>query len=496
VSDSLFEEVPGREVLSIAAFYDQVTAALDVAFPAHGDLWVRGEVQKCTESRGHAYIDLIDPDETGARTPSVLNVKCWQRTWAPLKRELADSGLVLAPGMTVSIRGQVDLYKARGSLSLVLQELDVTALLGRLAKERQELLDALAAEGLLDAQRRLDLPVVPLRIGLVASPGTEGCNDFLGQLLSSGFGFQVTVARALVQGDRAPAEVAGAVAALDTMDLDVICVVRGGGSKAMLADGLFTRFPKPEVCLAFHDSADAPAGQITYTSGYSSANADSVDITVRGIGGHGAHPQKTKDPVLLAAQIVVALQTIVSRETRPGEAVVVTVGTIHGGTKNNIIPDEVKLQLTVRTFGDESRTQTLNAIKRIVNGCAVTAGVPADLMPVIKFGADYTPSLYNDPALTERLVSLFGAEFGATNVVAKEAGTGAEDFSRYGRTADKIPICMFNVGAVNPAVYAAAKKDGTALPSLHSSKWAPDAEPAIKTGITALTLAALDLLAH
>ena len=271
---------------------------------------------------------------------------------------------------------------------------------------------------------------------------------------------------------------------------------RGGGSKAMLADGLFTRFPKPEVCLAFHDSADAPAGQITYTSGYSSANADSVDITVRGIGGHGAHPQKTKDPVLLAAQIVVALQTIVSRETRPGEAVVVTVGTIHGGTKNNIIPDEVKLQLTVRTFGDESRTQTLNAIKRIVNGCAVTAGVPADLMPVIKFGADYTPSLYNDPALTERLVSLFGAEFGATNVVAKEAGTGAEDFSRYGRTADKIPICMFNVGAVNPAVYAAAKKDGTALPSLHSSKWAPDAEPAIKTGITALTLAALDLLAH
>ena len=235
MSDSLFEEVPGREVLSIAAFYDQVTAALDAAFPARGDLWVRGEVQKYTESRGHAYIDLIDPDETGARTPSVLNVKCWQRTWAPLKRELADSGLVLAPGMTVSIRGQVDLYKARGSLSLVLQELDVTALLGRLAKERQALLDALTAEGLLDAQRLLDLPVVPLRIGLVASPGTEGCNDFLGQLLSSGFGFEVTMARALVQGDRAPAEVAGAVAALDAMDLDVICVVRGGGSKADLA---------------------------------------------------------------------------------------------------------------------------------------------------------------------------------------------------------------------------------------------------------------------
>lgn len=235
MSDLLFDEVSDRDVLSIAAFYDQVTTALDAAFPARGDLWVRGEVQKCTESRGHAYIDLIDPDETGARTPSVLSVKCWQRTWAPLKRELADSGLILAPGMTVSIRGQVDLYKARGSLSLILQELDVTALLGRLAQERQALLDALAAEGLLDAQRHLALPVVPLRIGLVASPGTEGCNDFLGQLRSSGFGFQVTVARALVQGERAPMEVAGALASLDAMNLDLLCVVRGGGSKADLA---------------------------------------------------------------------------------------------------------------------------------------------------------------------------------------------------------------------------------------------------------------------
>ena len=269
---------------------------------------------------------------------------------------------------------------------------------------------------------------------------------------------------------------------------------RGGGAKAMIADGLFKRFPRPDFCVAFHDSADAPAGLITYATGYSSANADSVDITVRGIGGHGASPHKTKDPVLLAAQIVVALQSIVSRETRPGETVVVTVGTIHGGTKNNIIPDEVKLQLTVRTYSDDSRRKTLEAIKRIARGCGVTAGLPEDLMPEVKMGADYTPSLYNDPELARRITGVLSAQFGETNVAMKVPGAGAEDFSRYGRTEEKIPIFMFNVGAVNREVYARAMKNGTALPSLHSSHWAPDPEPTIRTGVTAMTAAALDLL--
>ena len=269
---------------------------------------------------------------------------------------------------------------------------------------------------------------------------------------------------------------------------------RGGGAKAMIADGLFTRFPRPDYCVAFHDSAETPAGLISYASGYSSANADSVDITVRGFGGHGAYPHKTKDPILLAAELIVNLQSIVSRETRPGDAVVVTVGSIHGGTKNNVIPDEVKLQLTVRTYGDDSRRQTLEAVKRIARGCAITAGLPEELMPVVKMGADYTPSLYNDPKLTQRVVGVLSEQFGETNVVTKEPGTGAEDFSRYGRTEDKIPIFMFNVGAVNREVYAAAKKNGIALPSLHSSRWAPDPAPTIKTGVTALTAAALDLL--
>jgi len=269
---------------------------------------------------------------------------------------------------------------------------------------------------------------------------------------------------------------------------------RGGGAKAMLATGLFNHFPRPDYCLALHDSADSPAGTLGYTPGYSSANADSVDITVRGIGGHGAHPEKTKDPVLLAAEIVVALQTIVSRETKPGEAVVVTVGTIHGGTKNNIIPDEVKLSLTVRTFGDESRQKTLAAVKRIALGCAVTAGVSEELLPIVKFGDDHTPSLYNDPHLTERCKNIFTAWFGATNVAAKSPGTGAEDFSRYGRTPEKIPIFMFSVGAVSPDVYAAAQKSSQVLPSLHSSGWAPAAEPTIKTAVTAMSACVLDLL--
>ncbi len=271
---------------------------------------------------------------------------------------------------------------------------------------------------------------------------------------------------------------------------------RGGGAKAMIADGLFQRFPRPDYCVAFHDSAEAPAGLITYAPGFATANADSVDITVRGIGGHGAYPHKTKDPVLLAAQIIIALQTIVSRETRPGEAVVVTVGSIHGGTKNNVIPDEVKLQLTVRTYGEESRRQTLAAVQRIARGCGIAAGLPDNLLPVVKMGADYTPSLYNDPQLSARVTAVLATRFGNASVVEKEPGTGAEDFSRYGRTPEKIPIFMFNVGAVNPQTYADAQRDGTVLPSLHSSHWAPDAEPAIKTGVSALTAAALDLLGN
>ncbi len=269
---------------------------------------------------------------------------------------------------------------------------------------------------------------------------------------------------------------------------------RGGGAMAMLSDGLFTRFPKPDFCVALHDSADLPAGTIGYTPGYAMANVNSVDITVRGVGGHGAHPDRTKDPVVLASQIVVALQTIVSREVKPGDPAVVTVGSIHGGTKHNIIPDEMKLQLTVRSYSEDVRLQTLDAIQRIARGQAIAAGLPEELMPVVKVSDEFTPATYNDPKLTARLVDVFKSCFGETNVLSRPASMGGEDFGQFGRTAEKIPICMFSVGAVNPEVYADAKRTGKSLPSLHSPFWLPDAEPTLRTGVNAMTAAVLELM--
>ncbi len=268
----------------------------------------------------------------------------------------------------------------------------------------------------------------------------------------------------------------------------------GGGARRMLADGLFTRFPRPDFCIALHDTASAPAGSINYTPGFSAANVDSVDISVRGVGGHGAHPYRTKDPVVLASQIVLALQTIVSREIKAGEPAVVTVGSIHGGTKHNIIPDEVKLQLTVRSYSDEVRKRVLAAIPRIVRGQALAAGMPEDHMPVVHIGPEYTPAVYNDPKLTERLVGVFRSLLGEVNVVEEKPGMGGEDFGEYGRTEHKIPICMFDIGAAKRESFEESRRTGKPLPGLHSALFAPDPEPTLKTGITATTAAVLELM--
>ncbi len=268
----------------------------------------------------------------------------------------------------------------------------------------------------------------------------------------------------------------------------------GGGAKRMLADGLFKRFPKPDFAIALHDDASTPAGMISYTPGFSAANVDSVDITVRGLGGHGAHPEKCKDPVVLASQIVLALQTIVSREIKPGDPAVVTVGSIHGGTKHNIIPDEVKLQLTVRSYSDEVRQQVLTAIPRIVRGQAIAAGMPDDRLPVVDIAREYTPAVYNDPKLTERLMCVFRSLFGEANVVEEKPSMGGEDFGEYGRTEHKIPICMFDLGAAKRELYDESRRTGKPLPGLHSSLFAPDPEPTLKTGITAMTAAVLELM--
>lgn len=269
---------------------------------------------------------------------------------------------------------------------------------------------------------------------------------------------------------------------------------RGGGARRMLADGLFTRFPKPDFCIALHDDSSLAAGTVGYTEGFALANVDSVDITVRGVGGHGAYPHATKDPVVLASEIVLALQTIVSREITPGEPAVVTVGSIHGGSKHNIIPDEVHLQLTLRSYTDDVRQQTIAAVKRITRGLALAAGVPEDRMPVVELSDDFTPATYNTPELTLRLAGVFKTWLGPENVIRKKPVMGGEDFSEYGRTEHKIPICIFMVGAVSPEAVAESTRTGKSLRSLHSPLFAPVPEPTIKTGVTAMTAAVLELM--
>ncbi len=270
---------------------------------------------------------------------------------------------------------------------------------------------------------------------------------------------------------------------------------RGIGARAMLAEGLYRRFPKPDFALAIHDSATLPHGTVGTIEGFAMANVDMVDITVRGIGGHGAYPHTTKDPVVLAARIVVALQTIVSRETRPVDPAVVTVGSIHGGTKHNIIPDEVKLQLTLRSYTDEVRARTIEAVRRICRGEAIAAGIPDDRMPVVTVADEGTPATYNDPALTRRVRGALTDWLGADKLVTIEPEMGGEDFSQFGRTVEKVPLCLFRIGTVAPEKIAASQRSGMPLPSLHSNKFAPVPEPTIKTGVTALTAAALELLA-
>lgn len=269
----------------------------------------------------------------------------------------------------------------------------------------------------------------------------------------------------------------------------------GQGARAMLRDGLFTRFPKPDFCLALHDKADMAAGDVGCVPGPAYANVDSLDVIVRGVGGHGAWPHTTKDPIVLASQIVLALQTIVSRETEPGQPAVVTVGAMHGGTKRNVIPDEVLLQLTIRTYSEEVRQRTLESIRRIVRGQALAAGVPEDRLPLISQPEESFSVLTNNIALTERLMGVFKGWFGPEHVHQAKPTMGGEDFAEYGRTPDQIPICIFWVGGVNREKFEEARRTGKPLPSLHSPFWAPEPEPTIKTGVTAMSAAVLELLA-
>ena len=269
----------------------------------------------------------------------------------------------------------------------------------------------------------------------------------------------------------------------------------GYGARALLRAGLYEKFGKPQFALGFHDKADMQTGHIGVTEGYTYANVDSVDVTVRGVGGHGAYPHKTKDPIVLAAEMINAWQTIASRENNPLDPIVVTVGSIHGGTKHNIIPDEVKMQLTVRTYKADTRERVLAAIDQIAKGCAMAAGIPSERAPIVSVNRDqFTPATYNNPDLTKRLVAVWKNSLGNENVEIVDATMGGEDFSEYSLPDHSIPAVDFHVGAVDPVKIADSKKNGTALPSLHSSKFAPVPEPTIRTGIVAMTAAVLELM--
>jgi hippurate hydrolase len=266
------------------------------------------------------------------------------------------------------------------------------------------------------------------------------------------------------------------------------------GAKAMLEDGLFTRFPKPDYLLAFHDSATLPAGTIGVTNGYVLANVDTVNVTVKGIGGHGAYPQNTKDPIVLASRIVVALQTLVSRENNPLEPAVVTVGSFHAGTKSNIIPDEAKLALTVRNYTPETRKLLLDGIRRIARGEAIAAGLPEDKMPVVEIEEPSADATFNTPEFSERLTKLFQAHFGEGRVANPQPVMAAEDFSRFWLADKTKQSVIFWVGGVPKEKWDAVKGDTVKLPALHSPFWAPDADAVISTAIEAMTVASLDVL--
>ncbi len=263
----------------------------------------------------------------------------------------------------------------------------------------------------------------------------------------------------------------------------------GVGATAMIKDGLFTRFPKPDFALAIHDSANQPAGQVGYTFGYAFAAADVVDITIFGVGGHGARPHNSIDPVVIAARTVLSLQTIVSRESNPFDPVVITVGAIHGGTKHTIIPDEVKLSLTVRTYKPEVRKRVLASIERVAKGEALVSGAPKEPLIKVTLLANAT---YNDPVLAKRLIANLQNVLGQSNVIEVEPTMVGEDFAEFNLAG--IPSVILWIGAVNPEKFSAAQQSGTQLPQLHSSLWAPDYAQTLKTAIIVETTELLQLL--
>src|SRR5689334_2730267 len=261
-----------------------------------------------------------------------------------------------------------------------------------------------------------------------------------------------------------------------------------GGAEAMLKDGLFSRFPKPDYAIALHDDDTMPAGTIGYHAGPFRAISISPALTMYGRGGHGAMPFNTIDPVVLAARTVMSLQTIVSRENDPMDPVVLTIGSIHGGTQANVIPDEVTLGLNIRTYSEETQKRVLAAVMRIARAEAVSAGAPRE--PTMTM-AESGHVVVNDPALTRRVAAALQKAMGTQQVIEMAAKMTSEDFAEYGRAG--VPSVLLHIGAVNPAKLAESRRTGIPVPAPHSPEWLPDLEPTLKGAIRGETVALLDL---
>ena len=263
----------------------------------------------------------------------------------------------------------------------------------------------------------------------------------------------------------------------------------GAGAKMMLNAGLYDKFGVPDYGLALHCNSVLETGKIGIAEGYVLANTESVDIVVKGIGAHGASPHQSIDPVVVASLIVMDIQTIVSRNLKPIDDAVITVGAIKGGTKHNIIPDEVTLQLTIRTYKEEVRQMIHQRLREISRGIAIAAGLPEELMPEVIIPEDFTPSTYNDPVLTERITTSAQKAIGEDYVTYVEPTMGGEDFSCYGNTDHDVPTVMFWLGTVPPERY-----EQGALPGLHSPFYFPDPRPTIETGVKVGVQSLMDLM--
>jgi hippurate hydrolase len=269
----------------------------------------------------------------------------------------------------------------------------------------------------------------------------------------------------------------------------------GDGARAMLADHVYDRFGRPNFVIAEHDVSDIAAGQVGVVSGPFKSSATSLDVVMRGIGGHGAKPEQTKDPVIMAGEFLVMLQTIVSRQNSPQQPAVITVGHIVGGTKRNIIPDEVLMELTMRSFDDAQRDAMIADVQRIAKGIAIAGNVPEDRMPIVTVSkSEYTPVTFNDPALADKFRAVAKAALGPQNLVETKPSMASEDFGEWALPDHSVPIFCFWLGASDPAKVAESERTGIPLPATHSPNFAPIPEPSLRAGITAMTAMSLALL--